>query len=173
MKSIDMDFSENEIGELETFFVESDNPKAGGSFYPTVVESDYNDQSNVEFELSESSINDTVGEFEKLSLINFKSDSKRSDIDSDRFKDTFIRRTIAINTYQDNAESKAIELYNARSSIAHGSPLRKGISFDAVLFTATTVILAIQLFSTFKSKGIDEVGFDKTLPQYIEEFGQG
>ena len=106
------------------------------------------------------------------SLINFKSDSKRSDIDSDRFKDTFIRRTIAINTYQDNVESKAIELYNARSSIAHGSPLKKGISFDAVLFTATTVILAIQLFSTFKSKGIDEIGFDKALPQYIEEFGQ-
>jgi hypothetical protein len=68
---------------------------------------------------------------------------------------------------ENDAERKAIKLYNERSSIAHGSPSKNDFDFDIVRFTATTILLSIQLFSRFKT-GLDETGFNKSLPDFID-----
>ena len=102
------------------------------------------------------------------SLVNFKSDSKKADLESERFKEMFINRVSIINNFDNDVKRKAGELYNARSSIAHGSPLKKGFDFDVVRFTATTILLSVQLFSQFKNNGIDETDFNKTLPNFID-----
>ncbi|MDW6016742.1 HEPN domain-containing protein [Vibrio plantisponsor] len=105
------------------------------------------------------------------SLVNFYSDSKKSDANSEKFKEIFIKRVCIINTYDKDVESKATKLYKARSSIAHGSTLKITFDFDVIRFTAATILLAIQLFSMFENKGLDETGFDKRLPKFIEGYG--
>ncbi|MGI2880661.1 hypothetical protein ACRTDO_07580 [Vibrio furnissii] len=102
------------------------------------------------------------------SLVNFYSDSKKRDSHSEKFKETFIKRVCILNTYDESVESKAIKLYKARSSIAHGSTLKIAFDFDVIRFTAITILHAIQLFSMFKSKGLDETGFDRSLPHFID-----
>ena len=103
------------------------------------------------------------------SLVNFKSDSKTNDTDSERFTEIFVRRVCVINANQENVKEKATILYKARSTIAHGSSLKVKLNFDIVSFAAVTILFAIQLFSKFKKCGIDEIGFQKTLPSFIDK----
>ncbi|MBB1274068.1 HEPN domain-containing protein [Psychromonas sp. SR45-3] len=104
------------------------------------------------------------------SLVNFKGDSKSNDLENDRFKKMFVDRVRIINESDSDAGRKATELYNARSSVAHGSPLKNRFDFDVVRFTATTLLLSIQLFSLFEKNGLDEMGFSKKLPKFIDDY---
>jgi hypothetical protein len=101
------------------------------------------------------------------SLVNFKSDAKKADLENDRFKETFVNRVVIINNFDDDVKRKAQELYNGRSSIAHGSLFKKGFNFDIIQFTATTILNSIILFSRFKT-GLEETGFNKVLPEFID-----
>ncbi|KJR21415.1 MULTISPECIES: HEPN domain-containing protein [Vibrio] len=106
------------------------------------------------------------------SLINFHSDSKKENLGVERIKDTFVKRTMSINMNNEDIENKAKQLYKARSSIAHGSPLKTRFSFDVIQFTCETILLAIQLFSLYKKNGIDEIGYDRGLPEHIDNYGR-
>jgi len=64
----------DEINDIESFFTQSDMPESGGSFYPSVIDSDYSDESNYELDLIEPSINNPIEDFVKLSLIQQKVD---------------------------------------------------------------------------------------------------
>ncbi|GAA0832455.1 hypothetical protein GCM10009112_19230 [Marinomonas arenicola] len=98
-------------------------------------------------------------------LVNFDDESKTTD--------NFKNRVYLINHSNKNKKSNhtkeyAATLYNARSRIAHGDSYNKNFNFDIVNFTATTLLLALQIFSHFGKKGLNETGFKRKLPDFID-----
>lgn len=121
-------------------------------------------------------------------LLNFKSDKNKEIMKKSGIKSVFAERISRINKSDNAAYKKAEILYNARSKIAHGgrielpvyldiTKINKAINadeiktladFDVIEFTATTILLAIQCYSSFYPEGLNKIRYGQTLPECID-----
>ncbi|HIF5802999.1 TPA: hypothetical protein ACX3E3_004884, partial [Vibrio parahaemolyticus] len=94
-------------------------------------------------------------------LVNFHDD----DI-SKVFKRRVMHLNITHNGLSDSIKDNAKQLYKARSKIVHGSSIDEQLEFCAINFCSETLLRAIYYFSLF---GFENIGFNKTLPDFLDE----
>lgn len=82
------------------------------------------------------------------------------------FKQRVTHLNITHSGLSDLIESKATQLYKARSKIVHGSSVDERLDFCAIDFCSETLLRAIYYFSLF---GFEETGFNKKLPAFLDE----
>lgn len=81
------------------------------------------------------------------------------------FKQRVTHLNITHSGLSDLIESKATQLYKARSKIVHGSSVDERLDFCAIDFCSETLLRAIYYFSLF---GFEKTGFNKKLPDFLD-----